>query len=53
MEIVAEGVETPEQAKILLDHGCRLAQGYLYSKPLSRREFERRVLGLPRQTAAA
>jgi len=32
MEIVAEGVETPEQAKILLDHGCRLAQGYLYSK---------------------
>jgi diguanylate cyclase (GGDEF)-like protein/PAS domain S-box-containing protein len=53
MEIIAEGVETPEQAKILVDQGCRVAQGYLYSKPLSRREFERRVLRLPRQTVAA
>jgi diguanylate cyclase (GGDEF)-like protein/PAS domain S-box-containing protein len=33
-EVVAEGVETIEQAKFLTDHGCKVAQGYLYSKPL-------------------
>ena len=53
MEIVAEGVETQEQADILLDYGCRLAQGYLYSEPLSRRAFERRVLGPARRVDAA
>ncbi len=53
MEIVAEGVETQEQAEILLDYGCRLAQGYLYSEPLSRRVFERRILGAVRKVAAA
>jgi diguanylate cyclase (GGDEF)-like protein/PAS domain S-box-containing protein len=53
LEIVAEGVETREQAKILLDYGCRLAQGYLYSEPLSRRAFERRILVAARKIAAA
>jgi len=33
LEVTAEGVETPEQAAELLNHGCRRAQGYLYSKP--------------------
>ena len=32
---VAEGVETHEQAGILRSLGCKLAQGYLFSKPLS------------------
>jgi EAL domain-containing protein (putative c-di-GMP-specific phosphodiesterase class I) len=53
MEIVAEGVETQEQAEILLGYGCRLAQGYLYSEPLSRRVFERRILSAMRKVAAA
>lgn len=32
---VAEGVETPEQAALLLELGCDYGQGYLYSKPVS------------------
>jgi diguanylate cyclase (GGDEF)-like protein/PAS domain S-box-containing protein len=28
--VVAEGVETEEQARVLLDHGCEMAQGLLY-----------------------
>lgn len=39
-EVVAEGVETPEQAQTLLKQGCHTAQGYLYSRPLPANEFE-------------
>lgn len=38
--VVAEGVETEKQAKALLKHGCVLAQGYLFSRPLSVSDFE-------------
>jgi EAL domain-containing protein (putative c-di-GMP-specific phosphodiesterase class I) len=31
LEVVAEGVETPEQARILGELGCNLAQGYLWA----------------------
>ena len=33
--VVAEGVEYPEQKQFLLDHGCDMMQGYLFSKPLN------------------
>jgi diguanylate cyclase (GGDEF)-like protein len=35
LDIVAEGVETTAQKLFLLDRGCDVMQGYLYSKPVS------------------
>jgi diguanylate cyclase (GGDEF)-like protein/PAS domain S-box-containing protein len=40
MEVIAEGVETEEQRRFLLDNGCRNYQGYLFSKPLPPEQFE-------------
>lgn len=34
MNLVAEGVETREQAEHLVGLGCQLVQGYLYGKPV-------------------
>ncbi|MFZ6734695.1 GGDEF/EAL domain-containing response regulator [Undibacterium sp. Ji42W] len=36
LSIIAEGVESEMQANTLLSYDCHIAQGYLYSKPLSR-----------------
>ena len=33
LEVIAEGVETRRQAELLLEYGCRLAQGFLFSPP--------------------
>jgi diguanylate cyclase (GGDEF)-like protein/PAS domain S-box-containing protein len=35
LETLAEGVETSEQLRMLLGHGCRKFQGYHFSKPLA------------------
>ena len=34
LDVVAEGVETAEQTEALLAMGCRLGQGYVFSKPV-------------------
>lgn len=41
IDTVCEGVETPEQARLLHDLGCEIAQGYLFSKPMPYAEFEK------------
>ena len=43
IEIVAEGVETMEHARMLRDLGCDLLQGYAFAKPLSAEDLERFV----------
>ncbi len=35
MTTVAEGVETDEQGKCLIELGCNIAQGFYYSRPIS------------------
>jgi len=43
IKVVAEGVETEEQAKLLKAAGCDMAQGFFYAKPMSEEEFLRFV----------
>ena len=40
MKVIAEGIETVEQGKILAASGCDFGQGYLYSRPISADDFE-------------
>jgi diguanylate cyclase (GGDEF)-like protein/PAS domain S-box-containing protein len=35
LEVVAEGIELPEQAKSLEELGCELGQGFLFAKPMN------------------
>ncbi|WP_395091187.1 EAL domain-containing protein [Armatimonas sp.] len=35
LTVIADGVETPQQAQWLQKEGCQLQQGYLYSRPLA------------------
>ncbi|MFP5391228.1 MAG: putative bifunctional diguanylate cyclase/phosphodiesterase, partial [Gammaproteobacteria bacterium] len=39
MEIVAEGIETVEQAEFLRANGCHKSQGHFYSKPIPAAQF--------------
>lgn len=43
LPVTAEGVETPAQAEMLRDAGCRRLQGWLYGKPMSDAQFRRRL----------
>lgn len=41
LTVVAEGVETDEQATFCTKNGCNILQGYYYSKPVPAAEFEK------------
>lgn len=41
LDIVAEGVENPEQAHFLMESGCRIAQGFYYAKPMPVEDFDK------------
>ena len=40
LEVVAEGVETEQELKFLMDHRCDLIQGFYFSPALDPRGFE-------------
>ncbi|WP_164489147.1 GGDEF domain-containing protein [Ruminococcus sp. Marseille-P6503] len=41
---VAEGVETPENEALICELGCDIGQGYLYSRPISAADFDKRYM---------
>jgi diguanylate cyclase (GGDEF)-like protein/PAS domain S-box-containing protein len=43
LEVLAEGIETSEQAALLKDMGCDLGQGYYFARPLPGEEFAERL----------
>jgi diguanylate cyclase (GGDEF)-like protein len=44
LQVVAEGVETAEQAELLKEYGCDRIQGYFFSPPLPAIEFEKMLI---------
>ncbi len=45
LAVIAEGVETQEHHRFLLEHGCKAFQGYFFGRPLPQADFEQLVLG--------
>ena len=43
MNVICEGVETAEQAAIIMKLGCHTAQGFFYAKPEPTHDFEARL----------
>jgi diguanylate cyclase (GGDEF)-like protein/PAS domain S-box-containing protein len=41
--VVAEGIETPEQAEVLRELGCDIGQGFLFAKPLPAEQMDELV----------
>jgi predicted signal transduction protein with EAL and GGDEF domain len=53
IEVVAEGVETQEQARFLTRLGCRELQGYLFSRPLAAADVAGQLPRDPKPLASA
>lgn len=50
LPMVAEGVETKEQAESLLQYGCNVAQGFYYARPMTVEDFQKRKAAQEEQT---
>ena len=50
LKVVAEGVETDEQREFLLNHGCDIFQGYLFSRPVPAADFAQKLASLKKIT---
>jgi EAL domain-containing protein (putative c-di-GMP-specific phosphodiesterase class I) len=53
LETVAEGIETPDQLARLVEMGCPLGQGFLFSRPMPFDEVGRLLTGSEERTLAA
>ena len=51
--VVAEGVETNEQADYMKSIGCNYIQGYLYSMPIGEEEFKEKLKKLDHEPVVA
>ena len=51
MKTVAEGVEEKSTVDFLASEGCDMIQGYYYSKPMPREEYENTIIKLPQTPA--
>jgi diguanylate cyclase (GGDEF)-like protein/PAS domain S-box-containing protein len=51
MQCLAEGIETEAQLSFLVEHGCHLGQGFLYSKPLPVSSFTALITGVEERAA--
>ncbi len=45
-ELIAEGIETRDQYKFLLEHGYNTGQGYYFSTPIDVYDFEKKYLNI-------
>ncbi len=52
LDVIAEGIETAEQASALATYGCPQAQGYFFGKPMAAEAFARLPTGAPEMIAA-
>ncbi|HEX3266691.1 MAG TPA: EAL domain-containing protein [Gaiellaceae bacterium] len=52
LEVVAEGIELPEQERSLHDLGCELGQGFLFARPMGPPELLKFLAGRPEWAAA-